>query len=191
MDGRLAIRYERGGASPKRVAAGAGIDRNLQIENSSEQTRDVGFDDRKRLVEGECGYGVRSVAADSRKSPHRIHRPGESAAMFGHDDFCGGAEIASPSVVPQSLPGMENFPLGGRGERGKIWEAPHPFIIIKDNGSDLSLLEHDLGDEDSVGMARATPGKITAVFTIPGEEDAAERGGVRKMIHAYGETSNA
>src|SRR5438477_12383252 len=62
---------------------------------------------------------------------------------------------------------MENFPLGGRSERGKIGEAPHPLIIIRDDGSDLGLLEHDLGDEDRVGITSTAPWEIAAVLTVP------------------------
>ena len=60
------------GALPQRFAPAAGIDRNLEIEEASEQTRDVRFDDRNRLIEGKRGHGVRGVTANSRQSPNRI-----------------------------------------------------------------------------------------------------------------------
>lgn len=174
IGGGFTSRDERGGFGPKRVAAGAGIDRNAQIEKTSEQARDVGFDNWERLVEGECGHGVRGVAADSRKLPDHIRGPGKVAAMFFHDDLRRCPKIASPSVIAQSLPGVENFPFGGRGERGEIREAPHPLSIIRDNCGDLGLLEHELGDEDGVGIAGVAPGEIASMLTIPGEERAPE-----------------
>ena len=94
--------------------------------------------------------------------------------MFFHNDLCRCSKITGPRVVAQPLPGVENFPLGGSGKRGKIREAPHPLFIIGDDGGDLGLLEHELGDEDRVGIAGAAPGKIAAVVAIPGEERAPE-----------------
>jgi hypothetical protein len=47
-------------------------------------------------------------------------------------------------------------------------------MIVGDDGSDLGLLEHELGDEDRVGIGGAAPGKIAGVLAIPVEERAPE-----------------
>ena len=58
-------------ALPQRFAAAAGINRNLEIEQASEETGDVCFDDRNGLIEGEGDDGVRGVTANSRQVPDR------------------------------------------------------------------------------------------------------------------------
>jgi hypothetical protein len=49
------------------------------------------------------------------------------------------------------------------------------------------LLEHELRNEDGVGIASAAPWEIAALFSIPAKEGATKRGGVRKRIHGDGE----
>ena len=73
---------------------------------------------------------------------------------------------------------MEHITFRSTGESVQIGKSPEPFIIIWDNGSDLRLLEHELGNEDSVGIARPTPGKIAPVGAIPAQERTSESAGV-------------
>ncbi len=46
-------------------------------------------------------------------------------------------------------------------------EAAEPLIIIRDNGGNLGLLEHELGDEDGVGIASLAPGEGATVPMVP------------------------
>src|SRR5437667_460251 len=48
-----------------------------------------------------------------------------------------------------------------------IGEAPEPLIIIGDNCGNLRLLEHDLGDEDGIGVASLAPRENAAVLVVP------------------------
>jgi hypothetical protein len=45
------------------------------------------------------------------------------------------------------------------------------------------LLEHELGDEDGVGIAGAAPWETTAVAAIPAEKKVAERANVFSRSH--------
>ena len=78
VDARVPTWQQISRVLPQRFAAGAGINRNLEIEEAGEQTRDVRFDDRNRSIEGERGHGVRGVTANSRQVPDRIQRLRES-----------------------------------------------------------------------------------------------------------------
>ncbi len=84
-------------------------------------------------------------------------------------EFRGGVEISSATVVTEPLPGVENVVFRGHGKRGKIRKATEPTIIVGQHGRDLRLLKHELGDEDRVWIARATPGKIAAMAPKPAE----------------------
>jgi hypothetical protein len=106
--------------------------------------------------------------------------------LFFHDRLCGRAEITSSRVIAETLPGVQNFALRSSGESGEIGEAPHPLIIVSDDRGDLCLLEHELGDQDRVGISGTTPGEIAASFPVPNEEGVAERSGVRGRVQADG-----
>ncbi len=177
---------EIAGEVPEGGAAGGGIDRELEIEETREETGDVGFDDGDGLVEGEGGHGVCGITTE----------PGEMLERAGKrpvaDGLGGGVEIARASVVAETLPGVQDVGLLGAREAFNIREALEPRSIIREHGRDLGLLEHDLGDEDGVGVLRLAPGEVTAVFAIPGEEGAAEAGSVDgKTSNAERRTSNS
>jgi hypothetical protein len=69
---------------------------------------------------------------------------------------------------------VQNLVFGSCGQSSEIRETPHPFIIIWDDDGDLGLLEHELGNEDGVGIGGAAPGKIPAVVAVPVQEGAPE-----------------
>ena len=84
------------------------------------------------------------------------------------------SQISGPGIIAQALPGVENIGFRGGGETRDITEPPQPVIIVRDDGSDLGLLEHELRDEDRVGIGGSAPGKIAGVFAIPADERAPE-----------------
>ena len=92
---------------------------------------------------------------------------------FHHGDG-GRPEITGAGVIAESLPGVQDLMFGSCRQGGEIGEAPHPSIIIRDDGSDLGLLEHELGDEDGVGISGAAPREIATVLAKPGQEGAPE-----------------
>ena len=184
-------RQELGGGGPEPLAASGRVDRGLDVEDPGKDASDICFYDWNRLVECEGGNGVCRVTADARKVQDRFHIFWKSAAVLFHDGDSSRAQIPGARVVAEPLPGVKDVVFGSGSERREIGKAPEPVIIIRDDGSDLGLLEHELGNEDRVGVVGTAPGKIARVLTVPGKEIAAERGGVRMRIHADGETSNA
>jgi hypothetical protein len=62
---------------------------------------------------------------------------------------------------------VKDVVFGSGSERREIGKALEPVIIIRDDGGDLGLLEHKLGNEDCVGLGGAAPGKIAGVFPVP------------------------
>ena len=171
---RGALRQKLCSMRPEYFASGAGIDRDLDIEKSGEQPRDVGFHDGRGFIERESGDGVCGIAADPRKIPNRLQLPRKAAAMFFHHSDGRSAEITSTGVIAKTLPGVQNILFGSGCQSGIIGETPQPLFIIRDDGGDLRLLEHELGDEDGVRIVGVTPGKVAAVFTIPRKERAPE-----------------
>ena len=48
-------------------------------------------------------------------------------------------------------------------------------MIIRDDGGDLRLLEHELGNEDCVRIAGPAPGEIAPMPTIPTNKTSGEK----------------
>lgn len=168
----LAPRQKFGGMKPELFSSSACIDRRLEIEESRQDARDVGLDDRDGLIEGERRDGVRGVATDAGQFANRIQK---TAAMFLRDDDRRRPQISRARIIAEALPRMKDVIFGSRRESRDSGKPPEPFIIIRDHAGNLGLLKHDLGDENGVRIAGATPGKIPSVFSVPGKKRAAER----------------
>ena len=115
------------------------------------------------------------VFSDARQQTQFFNRARQAAMMLMLHDFRCGVEISGPDVVAESLPDAKNIIFRGVGQDGKIWKSVEPFIVKRQHGRDLRLLEHDFGNEDRVGIARLAPRKITAVLAIPSGERAPEQ----------------
>ena len=59
-------------------------------------------------------------------------------------------------------------------------------MIVRDDGGDLRLLEHELGNEDCVRVTGPAPGEIAAVTAIPADKRAAKNGKVLWRCHGVG-----
>lgn len=150
----------------------------LVIEKSREQTRNVCFDNGHGLIEREGCDSVCRITADPGQFANGGKIAWEPATMSILHNPRSGVEIVDAAVVAESLPSMQDVIFRGSGQRGEIGEATEPLIIIWDNGSHPSLMKHELGDEDGVGVARVTPGKIAAVLAMPAQKGATESGHV-------------
>ena len=93
-----------------------------------------------------------------------------------HNRFCGGVEISRASVIAEALPRAKHLIFRSARQRGEIRKRAEPLVIIRDHGGDLRLLEHELGNEDRVGIAGATPREIAPMPTIPANKRAAKFG---------------
>ena len=155
-------------------ATGTGVDRCLQIKETGQHARAVCFDDRDRLVESESRYGIGCVTSHAGQLADGIGRCRETASMLLHDRERRGPQISGARIIAESLPGMQNIVLGSGGERFDGREAPQPFVIVRDDRIDLSLLKHEFGNKDRVGIICSAPGKIAAIFAVPGKKRAAE-----------------
>ena len=155
---------------PKHLPARFGIDRSAQIEKPRQNATGVRFDDRNRLIEGKAGHCVRGVFPDSGKLSHLLDFAREVSAMSIHNRFCGGVEISRASVIAEALPHSKHFAFGSARQRGEVGKPAEPVVIIRDDGDDLRLLEHELGHENCVRIVRPAPRKIAPVCKIPTQQ---------------------
>ena len=98
--------------------------------------------------------------------------------MFFNNHFRGGVQMPRASIVAEALPGMKDLAFRGASQRRESWESAEPLFIIRQNSGDLGLLQHELGDEDRIGIARAAPWKVATMAAIPAQKSATEIAGV-------------
>jgi len=171
---RGSIWDKRGGPGPEHFASRTRIDRQLKIDHARQQSRDVRLDDWHSLVEREGGDRAGGITSNPGKSLDRIQSARKPATMFFHHGDGSRTEITCARVIAEALPGVKDLLFGSSRQGGEIGETLHPLIIIWEDGGDLRLLEHELGDQDGIGIAGAAPGKIAAVSAVPGAERAPE-----------------
>jgi hypothetical protein len=100
---------------------------------------------------------VRRIAANARQFANRHDIAGKGSPVSILHNLGGGMKIPGAVVIAEALPGVENIVLRSAREGSEVRKSAKPFIIIRDHRGDLSLLEHELGDEDRVRIAGFAP----------------------------------
>jgi hypothetical protein len=70
--------------------------------------------------------------------------------------------------------GEEHLASGCTGKALEVRKLFEKFPVLHGNPLDLCLLEHDLRDEDPVGVGGPPPGEIAAVGAVVGEDEVPE-----------------
>src|SRR5438034_11043023 len=95
-------------------------------------------------------------------------------------------EIPRAGVVSQPLPGFP-YSAGPRPcQRLEIWEALEKSRIVLRHAAHLRLLQHELGHEHAVRIARLAPWQVARGAGPPGEELAGKCLCARGLAHAGG-----
>jgi len=165
---------QRAGAFPELFPASGSIDRAVKIKQARQNASSVGFDNWNLLIKGEGRDGIGRVTTDTGKFTDCREVARKSAFMAILYGFRNRMQVASSRVITETLPRVEDVTFRSPGEGGEIWEASEPLFIIRDNGGNLSLLEHELGDEDGVGVPSLAPGEETTVCMVPTRQGRAE-----------------
>src|SRR4030042_5980387 len=79
-------------------------------------------------------------------------------------------QIARPRVVAQAFPSPENTALRGSCQGVNRWKAGHPALEMGQHCSHPRLLEHHLGDPDTIGVNAETPWQDTRIPRVPPED---------------------
>src|SRR5262249_27877228 len=56
--------------------------------------------------------------------------------------------------------------------KGRV--ALEPFVVLRQDAVDLRLLQHDLGDEDLVGVPCLSPRQIAPISAVPSQQPSPE-----------------
>ena len=90
-------------------------------------------------------------------------------------DFSGTMQVTRSGVVAQSRPMVQHIVYWRLRQLGDRGETLHKALIVANHRCDLSLLQHDLANPDSVWADLLLPRQIvSAVLPMPGDELSSE-----------------
>ncbi len=131
---------------------------------------DVGVDDRHVALEGECEHGSGGVRADAGKREQRVEIVGQATVVLLDDDAGGSVQVPRPPRVTEALPSSEHLAERHRCARRRSRERFQERLPLRHDPVGPGLLEHHLGDENSPGVAIASPGEVAEIVGAPGED---------------------
>ena len=123
---------------------------------------------------GDREHGARRVEPHPGHGQGRLQRAREASAVPLEDVPGAPVQVAGAVVVAEARPAGQDLLLGRRGQRRQVGERLQERLVIGDRGLHRRLLEHHLRDPDAVRVARAPPGKVAPVASIPVEERPAQ-----------------
>jgi len=147
----------------------------LDAEEARQNSDDVAVNDWRRLVKSDAANRSGRISANTRQRQYVFEMFRKFATILVADDLRRLLQIARPSVVAEPFPKLENSFWSCFCQGGDAWQLPHPSVPVRDDGLDLSLLEHDFGNPNAVGIARPAPGEIASVFPEPRQQCRNER----------------
>jgi len=147
------------------ISGAAGI----QAEDAREEAACVGVDRGMSKAEGDGGDGAGGVLPYSGESEKVSVGVGEAAGVVADDGAGGGVDATGAGVVAEPGPEAEDVVEGGGGEGPGCGERFQEALEEGDDTIHLGLLEHDLADEDVVGLSGAAPGEVALGAAEPAE----------------------
>src|SRR5216683_3773505 len=166
----LARWHQRAGQVPHRLLPAQPRQAARAQEHAAEHPADIGVDDRHRPPVGEASHRAGGVAADPPHRPQRLLVVGQPPAVARDRLARDAVQVERPDVVPERVPEPLHVIGGGGGERLERRVAIEELVVLGHHPIDLRLLQHDLGDQDVIGILGAPPRQIAPVPGIPGEE---------------------
>lgn len=130
----------------------------------------VCIDGRFGEVEGETGDCTGCVGAHAGEISNRGRVCGEFALVLTQNCLSGSVQVSCSGVVAEAFPCSKDLLLLGICERFEGGETLNPPLEVGDDRDDLRLLEHELGDEDFVGIEGLSPRQRAGAAREPVDE---------------------
>ena len=156
------------------VRSGLGI--GVADKTAGEDAADVGVEEGDALPEGEAGDGAGGIWADAFELQQLLHGVGEGAAEAFHHLLRDLVEADCPQVVAKRRPAPDDLAPGRRRQRRGGRERAEELVVLGEDALHLGLLEHDLGDQNGVGVVGMAPGEIAALPGVPVKQPALDKG---------------
>ena len=165
-------------------------------EHSREYTPHVRVDRRDGLLVRERRYRASSVRSDPRELDELVRIIGQRGNAVSGNAFSGLAspgnlfgqrvQIPRPRIVSQPIPSLSHCARPRPGQSLEIRKALEKSRIVLRHAAHLCLLQHELGHEHAVRIARLAPWQVARGAGPPGEELARKYLCARGLAHAGG-----
>src|SRR5665811_1071709 len=96
--------------------------------------------------------------------------------MKGYDNLRGTVQISTTRVIAQPAPVRQHLLLAGGGKSCNSRERSDEALVIGNDGRDLRLLQHDLGQPDKVSPGTLPRQTVTAMLTLPVDQSGRKTG---------------
>ncbi|MDP2761288.1 MAG: hypothetical protein Q8O64_12985 [Sideroxyarcus sp.] len=98
----------------------------------------------------------------------------ELPLMPRNNDLRGPVQIAPSGVVTETAPVREHLLLAGYGQRGNVWKGVDEALVVRNDGGDLRLLQHDLGQPDAISVLPLPRQVVSSMRTLPRNQARSE-----------------
>ena len=140
------------------------------VEQAREHANNIAVEHRVVAVIRNAQNRGSGIRAEPGQGFEVVISTGHSAGKIRSNGVGRLVQIARAGVIPQSLPRLEHVVLRRIGEvanRGKPVEKP---MVIGNDRIYLRLLEHELGEQNAIGVIRVPPRQVAFVLAIPRQE---------------------
>lgn len=144
----------------------------------TEHPRHVGVHRGHSSFVREVGHGTGRVASDARQSGEQFRSARDISVVFVDDRAGQLMKMCRPTVVAESLPCFSDAVRARPGKSLDRGEPSDESRIEIDDARDLCLLQHELGDDHAIRIARSSPRQVPTHRPKPLEQSALEGEGV-------------
>ena len=119
-------------------------------------------------------YRRGGIVANARQRTQRIQILREVSAVPLDNDLRTSVQIASAGVISEAGPGAQHIVQAGRRQRINRRPSGQESCVVRRDGFDRGLLQHDFGKPDTIRIravaAPRAPGQNSGVPVIPSEQ---------------------
>ena len=164
------LSHQAGGSFPQDPLQPAGPGIPIDgVEAGDDATR-VRVEDRDVRPESDRGDRPGRRSSDPGECHQLLHRPRHFAAVAGDEDPCGPVEVSRAGIVPETLPRLQDGVQFRPGKGSQVGKFEEKAVIVRSDGFDPGLLEHDLRYPDAIRVPRLPPRHRTGRRPEPPQE---------------------
>lgn len=152
----------------------------LTDKNTEEHSRHIRIDDGRTLLESETANRARGISANTFEGEQCGLIDGQAPAVLEHCFTCDRLQPPWSDIVAEWKPRFSHFRFRCGCQNLERRVLSQPLDVLRQHAIDLSLLKHDLGHEDMVGVLSSSPREISSVAPVPRQQSLAKSSSLRR-----------
>lgn len=154
-------------------------------KDPAEDARNVGVDGGARALVCKRCHRTGGIGAHARKPLECGWVVGYFPVVFRHHGSRERVQVLGAAIIAEAVPRFSHR------FRTRLCQGVHrgvpieELVVILLDPADLSLLQHELGNEDAVGIPRSSPRQVPSLPAKPREESALESESVGREFRSH------